>query len=570
MAIKIPSAYEAGFGQKLAETPRIPLSTGKEIVGEAIGQGGLRIGGQLADMALEQKAHEDKLRLIEDEKLVQAQADEADYQAKMFTLGLQGELVRGTKAIAARQDLNIEGKKAAFDELYTAAESQFGDNVPRQLQNKYGFELAKTGQTAKQNFESDIIKLSDNQRQADNERGLVGVRDFIFENPEYRSEGEAQANYLINDMSLDPTAKEIKRQEFFSLLDADEIKNTLAQGDPELLLATLKNRDESGAYTGFKNLTPEDRVKYIEQAQKAAAEQEGLRLADEVWGQSGPRDEMDVIDIEKAVELAGKRAKTDDGRKAATTALREKNTIHNQARTARIDNYENAIWEAYVAGKSSAQIYKMAEFVALPADKQMAVKDKITSYVDRATRLSREDKAELVMQQSLRYQELVSNPVALRATNLEMEYKSKTISDSGYKSLKLATSPLNSEKYTAAVDQLADVRKAGGFNPEDPFDNDRQWAERLQQLQDYTATHPNEDPIAFVEKIVNPVKDSFVSKLLDKMKGSSQIVIKSTLPGRAVDALTGDKQGVKTGDIRDGYRFKGGDPAKMENWEAVQ
>lgn len=300
MTIRIPSAYDAGFGQKLAETPKIPLSTGRELVGEAIGQGGLRLGGQLADMALEQKAHEDKLRLIEDEKLAKAQALETRSRAQVDLLNLQGELSQGSKAIADRQDLDIEGKKAAFNEHLKGIEERFKSAIPKELQVEFEPDMAKSGIITKSGFSDTLTRQAEDKTLAEGMEALTMLEQMAADSPAQRGAFKESASALIDTLPMDEVKKTAQKQVFASKLDSNDVLTRMTSGDLNALLTDLKKDTE---YTG---LQPDDRVRYTAQTQDAIERATREKKAEARAQEAAFRDRArETLDSYKEWKLAG-------------------------------------------------------------------------------------------------------------------------------------------------------------------------------------------------------------------------------------------------------------------------
>jgi len=300
MTIRIPSAYEAGFGQKVADTPRIPLSTGKEAVGEAVAQGGLRIGGQLADMAIEQKAHEDKLRLIEEEKLAKAQALETKSRAQVDLLSLQSELSQGAKAIADRQDLDIEGKKSAFNEHLKGIEERFRSAIPKELQLEFEPDMVKSGISIKSGFSDTLTKQAEDKTLADGMTSLSMLEQMAATDPAQRGAMKERAGALIDTLPLDETKKTAQKMAFASKLDSNDVLTRMTSGDLNALLTDLQKDTE---YTG---LQPDDRVRYIADTKNAIKQAERDRKAEQRAAEAAFRDRANnALETYKEWKLAG-------------------------------------------------------------------------------------------------------------------------------------------------------------------------------------------------------------------------------------------------------------------------
>jgi len=280
-------------------------------MGEAVGQGALRIGAQMVDSALEQNQHEGKmdllerkkledLKLIEAEKVKKAEALSVKSRAQVDALGFQAEIAQGAKDIFDRQDLDIEGKKNAFNEHLKGMEDRFKKLIPQELQAEFAPDIARSGLAAKSGLTDSIARQVDDKRLADGMEALSMLEQMAASEPLQRGAAKEKARALIDTLPLDETKKVAQKQAFASQVDANEVLNRMGSGDLKGLLADLKKDTE---YTG---LQPDDRARYIGQTQNAMEAAARERKAELRAAAAEFRDRADnALDTYKEWKLAG-------------------------------------------------------------------------------------------------------------------------------------------------------------------------------------------------------------------------------------------------------------------------
>ena len=512
MAIKIPSAAELGVGRRTpgaiaGGTPR-PIPKIRTDIGLEIAQGLTQLAGTVVE-----------IQRIKQEKAEKIRHDEAKNNALKTNMGLKAGIIRGSKEIEAREDLDFEGKDQEQEKLLAGIEGEFRDKIPQEFQSELSVDLRRIAEKDKLDYENTRAVQIKNKRVADAEMLLLEVETFSSEYPGNEKAAKEQARIIIDASPLSATDKVKRKKSIDSVIDLNTVNNELALGDPKALLDNLQEKTEGGAYANYRGLSSANRTKAIKQARDAVSVNRGFQIANDLWDKQGPEDKFDLIDVEDLTETARKRAGTEEAANAAVTRIRERATLHNQARNAKISSNETTIWEAHDNGAKSAAIYKMQEFVELPAENRLAIQKTLSSIAERT---SKEETFALKMEQISRFEELNDDSAELRKVDLMAELRAKKITESQYNTLKgvLDKGSLESNQSTEAFNMLKQAKKDMKFNPDDETDNRRQYAAASDKIHDYILTNPNGDPITFADAILNPIELRFRERLSNLWFGS--------------------------------------------------
>ena len=341
MAIRIPGAAEQGLGRKtpgaIAEgTPR-PVPKIRTDIGLEIAQGITRLAGAVAGDLIEKQ-----------EKADRAAHDEMMSTAKIDSLHIQAKVVQGGKEIAENESYTVEEKQREYSKLLEQVELDFNDKIPEDARDELRPGIASAGINAKIKLDETIAAQVKNQRIASLETSLLEIEDFSFENPGHEADIKKQSHILIDASPESPTQKVKRKANIDNVIDSNAVKNELALGDPEALLADLTKKTEGGSFAKYKGMSPANRTALTKQARDTVSANRGFKIANDLWEKSdGATDKFALIDIEKMTETARKRAGTEEAANAAVTRIRERATLHNQARAARIKSNETTIWQAH-------------------------------------------------------------------------------------------------------------------------------------------------------------------------------------------------------------------------------
>lgn len=505
MAIKIPG--DTGLGTKtpgvIAEgTPR-PVKKIRTDIGLEIAQGVTRLAGVVAGDLIEKQAKADK-----------AAHDEMMSGAKIESLNIQAEVVQGSKDIVANKEYDVERKQQEFSKLLEKAETDFTDRIPEDARDELAPAIASSSINAKLKFDESITAQVNNQRVANMEKSLLEIEDFSFANPGHEADIKANAHILIDASPESATAKVKRKANIDNVIDTNAVRNEIALGDPEVLLKDLNKRTEGGSYAKYKGMSAANRTLYTKQARDAVIVKRGQKIANDLWeGPKGPQDKFDLIDVEDMTETARKRASTEAAAKVAVTRIRERATLHNQARAARITSNQATIWEAHDKGAKSTAIYKMAEFVELPAPQRMEIENTLSRIAEAAIK---KDTLALKNKQLEYFDKLSQDAGLLLETDLLADHRERKITDGQYTSLRTMQKEgsLKAEKMKEAHRILIAARDANLFDKK-TIENSRQYAATVEKVHEFGAANPEGDPLEFVDGIINPKKESWVMDLLD-------------------------------------------------------
>lgn len=294
MAIKIPTAYEAGLGQKIPEAiPQgvaTPVTSGyvdKGGVGTALGEGLSKIGGQLADFGVQEDRHNIEMQALNEHKLMQEQIAVASSKAHTDTIDMQTAFSDNVKALEEDQGMSIEEKKAAFDAVVPALGENFKKIIPPGLQMRYAPMLENHVLAVKSKFTESLLAQANDQQMANWETSSALLQKSAAEDPTMRQTAKDNAAAAIDALPISEALKVKRKQDFNSLLDSNEILNRQTVQGPNgfktelgALLTDLQKTDENGAHTEYTGLDPKDRAEFIKTTQVQIHQDEQRRKAD--------------------------------------------------------------------------------------------------------------------------------------------------------------------------------------------------------------------------------------------------------------------------------------------------
>lgn len=317
---------------------------------------------------------------------------------------------------------------------------------------------------------------------------------------------------------------------------------------------------------------------------------EAARKAGEVWDDLGPKTDIAPVNMDKMATAARKAAKGDTKMaKAIITDLKERGNLHNSSAQERTDLNLATVNGARDQGDSLEEIGQMPEFLDLSGTDQLAVRTSIEKTINTTARA---DKEALKIEQEINRSDLSQNLPLLREVQasgeLDQMLREGALSRLGYRSLKVLIDPKRTPTAQTAFKRLDDAKTKrlfdSGETEEDKIENTRRWAEYTQMLHSFIENNPDGDPAEFVDKIMEPVKVDLLDNFFILFQPgipfrSEEQVIQEK--GRELEALAGRKPAAPTpsppppatltpGTVEEGYRFKGGDPSKRQNWEKVR
>ncbi|MEK6760097.1 MAG: hypothetical protein AABY51_10020 [Deltaproteobacteria bacterium] len=245
------------------------------------------MGNILMDYGLEQYRHEEtmklmeveklaKLKLIEDQKVMEAQKKADDSRALVNLEKLQGDVGLGIVDISSKKGedgkaFDPNTKTQMFNELIKTKEEEFKTLFSPEHQVALAPSFYEGVYKTKSAFTERIIKETNDIANAD----LIGAVDGVMKSSLLEtSVKKDKVRTLISNMNLDETQKTAKTIEALSQIDELAASGSLdARNDkgyylyPDAMLKRLQATDASGNYKEFADLAPEKRAAMLEIAQ---------------------------------------------------------------------------------------------------------------------------------------------------------------------------------------------------------------------------------------------------------------------------------------------------------------
>lgn len=380
-----------------------------------LGQGLTRAGSQFAAIALEEKQKADEAAILEAENALGKWENQRMYDPEAGAL-----TVRGKDAQPLPETVGGEFEKKA-DEVANTLKTPEQRAVFAKLRAKHGLDidlqLRRHVYGEMRTFYADELK------------GVVAnsTNAAIANASDPRRVGDELSKVAI---AISQGAKRLGMGPEEAQAAIDAARTQIHAGVVHRLIAEGKDRQASAYFQGVKNqiVTGEARAQLEAQLDTASTQGEGLRTAETLWQQLGPKGEQDPINLDK-METAAREKYADDPKalQATISFLRERKAGVDSGRKEREEATSGAVWIAASKGASLAQITRMPEFLALPGRAQASVSDYIVNRGERqeARALAAEQRAYTAgqRQQSVkeqkgwaRYWEL-SSPTTLDATS---------------------------------------------------------------------------------------------------------------------------------------------------------
>ena len=148
----------------------------------------------------------------------------------------------------------------------------------------------------------------------------------------------------------------------------------------------MADNDEAGAdkyYTENRAAIIND-AKIKKQVKEAVIIGKSRKLVDDVWEKHGPEEDDDAVEIDKMYAEVTSKAKSEQERRLARTALRERKTIRDAAVKERSDANVSDIYNAKSDGATFMQVMKMPQYKSLSGQDKENVRDEYER--DRASK----------------------------------------------------------------------------------------------------------------------------------------------------------------------------------------
>jgi len=251
----------------------------------------------------------------------------------------------------------------------------------------------------------------------------------------------------------------------------------------------------------------------------ASRDGEASRMATDIWGTTGPKTDIDPVELDKLVNEARKQSKGDtDLFDTIVADLTQRGNLHNSSADERTRANNSAVWGAYDEGNSVTTITQMKEYQDLSETDQVKIKNNIIASEKRKTAV---DKEALVIEQTLNHSALMENLPLLREVNasgeLDAMLVTRELSPIQHRSLKKILDPKKTPTAKASFKTLDDMKTKRLFS-RNKEENIKEWAEATELLHGFIENNPDKDPLEFVERMNAEVGRRAVGWTLDKFK----------------------------------------------------
>lgn len=276
MAIKIPSAAELGLGRKtpgaIPEGLQRPVQKIPGIgfeVAQAVVQGiGLIVGAQ------QQAQQQNQI------KLEQAATVRTKNEANISMANITGRMTLVTNEIV-NADLPPEIARTSFNTEMREIERSFTKGIPDELQDAFRPQLIKAFTRTQSRFSSSVQKNVTNIAIAKGNDAVGLAVKTAAANPGERIPIKNMVSKIIEGMPIDADKKSLLKARSRAKIDGVAASQLLTERDGGLyrteldtLIKDLKAKDSEGQFINFKDLPPEARTTYIDQAERAKIQDE--------------------------------------------------------------------------------------------------------------------------------------------------------------------------------------------------------------------------------------------------------------------------------------------------------
>lgn len=276
MAIKIPSAAELGLGTRTpgaipegTPVPRRKIDTG---VGLDIARGIVQIAGAVVS---EEKAQIEKDRL----KLERADILKRKTDSNISMANLLGNVSAVTDTLA-NSDMSPEELRTTFNNEMRVAEKAFTETIDPGLQEQYKPQLINAFNRAQSKFATKIDRNAKDFAIAKGIEALDSISKTAASTGELGA-AKKQVSQIVDALPMDANKKSVIKAREKAKIDNVAVKQLLTERDGgiyrtelDTLIKDLKAKDADGQFTNYKDLPPEARTTYIDQAERAKIQDE--------------------------------------------------------------------------------------------------------------------------------------------------------------------------------------------------------------------------------------------------------------------------------------------------------
>ena len=284
MAIKIPGAAEVGFGRRtpgaIPEGLERPIRKIRTDVGLEVVQAGLQLAG--AVVAERRVAQEQAARQAEKDrlKLEKAAIVKRKNEANISMANIFGRMTVVTDELV-NADLPPEIARDSFNQEMQTIESSFTKDIPDELQDALRPQLIKAFTRTQSRFSDSVQKNVTNIAIAKSTEAVKAATRSAAANPGERIPIKSMVSKIIDGMPIDADRKAVLKTRSKAKIDGVAVTQLLTERDGGLyrteldtLIKDLKAKDADRQFSNFKDLSPEARATYIDQAERAKIQDE--------------------------------------------------------------------------------------------------------------------------------------------------------------------------------------------------------------------------------------------------------------------------------------------------------
>ncbi len=319
MAIRIPTATDAGLGQRLPEVvphpvkkvlpeyvapplapppnlDRIGLEGSIPLAkGRTVSKGLMDIGGLGLDLAIMQDAHEKRVVIINKIRAEKTLEEEARSKANMDFIGFKGGLHQKVNDIIDDRALDSEKKLLALKNTYERARGEAKDIIPSRFAADFAPALETVLANEETRFLGHLKQQAEDSVKADTQKVLALFETQAANGQMKLDKAIEQAGFALEVSPYDEVQKTALAKTFVSQVYKNDVAYRRNAGDVNGLLTDLTAKDKDGNPLAYPGMDPTERQEYISTTLHYQKAKEG------VW-----RDETkDLLELYKDQKLSG-------------------------------------------------------------------------------------------------------------------------------------------------------------------------------------------------------------------------------------------------------------------------
>lgn len=556
MAIRIPRATETGLGQRLPEVVGQPvkqtlpdyvppplvespnfdkiLLAGQTPVADAISKGVMDVSKTGMEIALNDKAFEERKAAIQKVKEEKTLEKKAISDGNVFLLQQQNSLRQETDNFFKDTTLAPEQQITKFNELKAKTKDDYKNNIPSRLHSQFNLELETNLANSETYFATTLKKQTEDGTKANTSKMLAS---FETQN----ISGQISLNETIDKsfavISQNPYLTKVERETAIkttvsrnyaiNILQREEAK------DYDGLITNLTKQDEKGNYIHYALMDPTERLNALKKARNekeawdnTEGQSEAINFAIDTF-----RSKPDAL-LTTLMDNVRDKFKNDPKKlQVAETEIKAMHTEKEAVQKNIIEMAENKVRGILAKTQIAGKIPKISDvskedWTLLNRVNPKAV-DQITDEIrkeqERQTDRSEKKTLEQKIFQKTNWGNYVSNPDLLKTANLDSELNKGNLDTEGYKDLQKRQSDIKSGRYDPArlmaeQDVLARFEKDatnGLFGTPKTVSSNLELMKHKEAFMVWSVNNPDKNPIEYYEKIIQPKQLNHIQELLD-------------------------------------------------------